>query len=445
MGIKISDRLRTSRGRYPVSDARIVIGEDGRMRIEFSLAQEWGEERPIALEDLAGCLRASHDLDSDEICERIELFARKAGPLFGRAADETVSDWQFAIDAAQEAIRMQQQVNGTRPWVAESERVVKTVVTDSAGKGLFTCYNYLFGIGPEKTGEYSASIPSAPWVRAFAEDRGGDYLFAVRSVEGGIEAFDVCLVSCEGSLSLALLAQMLCFFNDQPLTRAALLEMGAGQLEGANLEEIERMAGALEAGDAVRFAEVPVGKADAPHVQRIVQAMAALHLQRVTVDLFKSDGTDDSLAFDTFLSSLWYDFAMQLGAVKVGYCQECGAGFSLTGHRGLPKRYCSDDCRTKAKNRRERDKVDSARRMYMDGCGVSEIARELYPGKSERVASKDIVALLAKWPKLKQAVKAECLEGGDHPFARRCCNDGIISERQLGLLERRAARVEKKP
>ncbi|MBQ9042380.1 MAG: hypothetical protein IJ111_06150 [Eggerthellaceae bacterium] len=440
MGIKVSDRLRTSRGRYPVNDAFVVSGQDGRKRIEFSFAQEWGEERPIALEDLAGCLRASRDLDPDEICERIALFARKTGPLLGDAADEAVSDWQFAIGAAQEAIRMQEQVNGTRPWVSEAERVVKTTVTDPAGGVLFNCYNYTFGIGPENPGRYSSSIPSAPWVRTFSESRGGDYLFAVRSVEGGIEAFDICLVSCEGSLSLALLAQMLCFFNDQPLTRAALLEMGVGQLDGVDVAEVERMASALENENAVRFAETPVGKADAPHIQRIVQAMAALHLQRVTVDLFKSDDTGDSLAFDTFLSSLWYDFAMQLGAVKVGYCQECGAGFSLTGHRGLPKRYCSDECRTKAKNRRERDKVSRVRAMYMEGHSIPDIARELYAEKSERVAAKDIVSMLAKWPPLKQAIRDECAKKGEHPFARRCCEDGVISERQIELLEKRASR-----
>lgn len=444
MKIGVTDRLRTSRGRYPVSDASVVTGEDSRRRIEFGFAQDWDEERPVALEDLAGCLRASRDLDPDEICERIALFARRTGPLFGQAADEAVSDWQFAIDAAQEAIRLQQQVNGTRPWVAEAERVVKTAVTDAEDRELFTCYNYLFGIGSDKPGRYSASIPDEPWVRAFVGKRSGDYLFAVRTIEGGIEAFDICLVSCEGSLSLALLAQMLCFFNDQPLTRAELLEIGVGQLEGVDIAEIERMASEFEAKDAVRFVEAPVGKADAPHVQRIVQAMAALHLQRVTVDLFKSDGTGDSLAFDTFLSSLWYDFAMQLGAVKVGYCQECGAGFSLTGHRGLPKQYCSDECRTKAKNRREQRKRDRIREMYMAGSSVDAIAAELFASKHARAARDGIVAELAKWPKLKQAVKAECAKPGSHPFAHRCCDDGVISERDLELLERRAERLARK-
>jgi len=442
--LKISDRLRTSRARYPVKDARVAIGKDERRRVEFVFAEEWDDPRPITLEELAGCLRASHDLDADEICSRIAQLARKTGPLFGDASDEAVSDWQLAIDAAQEALRMQQQVNGTRPWSNEAERIVKIVVVDTAGKELFTCYNYLFSIGGTTQGHYSKSIPMSSWVKSFDDGRGGDYIFATRSQEGNVDAFDICLVSCKSALSVALLAQMLCFFNDQPLTRSELLEMGVDRLEGVDVDEVENAAAALDGADAVRFKEEDVGKADMLHVQRIVQAVAALHLQRVTVDLFKSDDTDDSLSFDTFLSSLWYDFAMRAKVVKVGYCAECGKGFSLTNHRGVEKKYCSDECRTKAKNRRERRRVEEARKRYMAGESIREIAKALYPNKGERAATRDIVMALAKWPRLKQAIKAECLSPGDHPFSHRCCKDGIIGSRELELLEAKAERATSK-
>lgn len=441
MRIRINDQMRTSRGQFPVESANVELTDGGRRKVSFVFSDDSSTAEPVTLEDLAGCLRASYDLSPEEICDRIAQFARRSGPLFGVAGDEAVSDWQLAISASQEALRMQQQVNGTRPWSAESEHVVKTRVTDADGNLLFTYYSYFFVTQSGTQGDYSGSIPKDPWVKTFGGGGSSDYLYAKFSDEGDFGGFDIYAIACPAALSPELLVQTLCFLNDARPTRDELVAIGADKLVGIDIDELAKSAAAYELDDAVTFETLPMEKADAPHVQHIVQAMAALHLRRVTIDLFKTDDTGDSLAFDTYLNSLWYGFATRLGAVKVGYCQECGAGFSLTGHRGLPKQYCSDECRTKAKNRRERNKVETVREMYMSGESIESISKALYPSKAKRIAAKDITATLAKWPRLKQEVKKECAKPGDHPFAHRCCADGIISERQLELLENRSRRM----
>ena len=441
--ISISDQTKSSRGSFPVVDADVVALPDGRRKVAFAFSETQPNSESISLEDLAGCLRASHDLSADEICERIAQFARRSGPLFGKAEDEAVSDWQLAIDAAQEALRMQQQVNGTRDWHPDTERVVKTRVSDNDGTLLFVYYCFFFATSGKEEGAYSKTLPKTAWVKLFDSDGANDYLYAKYSEDGDLKGFDIYVIACPARLSPELLVQTLCFLNDSQLTKEELVTIGVDKLVDSDIDELVRAAAAYEQDDAVMFEELQIGKADAPHVQYIVQAIAALHLRRVTIDLFKTDGTGDSLSFDTYLNSLWYDFANRLGAVKVGYCEECGAGFSLTGHRGLPKRYCSDECRTKAKNRREHVKVERARTMYLEGRSVTEIAKELYPNQSKRIASKNIVATLATWPQLKQAIKAECAKPGEHPFAKRCCADGLISERRLEQMEKRSARVDR--
>lgn len=439
--VNINDQGKTSRCKFPVKGATVEADATGKHKVAYVFCESSMEDNPITLEDLAGCLRASHDLTADEVCSRIAQFARKSGPLFGEAKNEAISDWQLAINAAQEALRMQQQINGTRPWSPETERIVKTKVSDSCGNLLFTYYSYFFVLGGSEPGDYSDSLPKETWVKLFGAHGAKDYLYAKYSDEGEFRGFDIYAIACPSALSPELLVQTLCFLNDTRPTRDELVAMGADKFVGADVDELARAAAAYERDDAVTFEVVPVGKPDAPHVQHVVQAMSALHLRRVTIDLFKTDDTGDSLSFDTYLNSLWYGFATRLGAVKVGYCQECGAGFSLTGHRGLPKQYCSDECRTKAKNRRERVKVESARKMYMEGFSIDDIAKKLYPDKSSRVASKNIVATLTKWPFLKQTVKSECSRPGNHPFANRCYADGIISKRWLELLENRGERM----
>ena len=398
----------------------------GPSKVTFTFCDAPAAQETLSLEDLACCLRASVDLTPEEIYSRIAQFARRSGPLFGEAEDEALADWQLAIEAAQEALRMQQQVNGTRPWSAESERVAKTKVYDGDGQLLFTHYAYFFTVSGTGAEGYSAMIPKDAWVKIFTKAESRDYLYAMYSDEGGYGGFDICAIACPSSLSPQLLSQALCFVNGMEPTREGLKAIGADKLFAVDIDDLEIAASASGRDGELSYEALPLDKSDALHLQHIVQAVAALHLRRVTVDLFNCDSSGGTLSFDSYLSALWYNFANRLGAVKIGYCQECGAGFSLTGHRGLPKQYCSDQCRTKAKNRREREKVERIRALYMEGSSISAIADELFPKQSKRMASKAIVSALAKWPKLKRLVREELKEAGEHPLTRRCFEDGVF-------------------
>jgi len=440
--IHIGDQLKTSRGQFPVSSASVELAASGRREVVYRFSEASPTHMAFSLEDLAGCLRSSRQLEADEICGRIEQFACKSGPLFGEAKSETVADWQLAIYVAQEAMRLQQQVNGTRPWVPENESVTKTRVEDEEGNLLFTYYCFAFAIGGEGAQDYSESIPKKMWVRTFSDANSNDYLYAKYQKDENSELFEVYAIVCPSTISPEILVQTLCFLNESALTEGELSAIGADRLAGRDADELARSARAYNRDNAVRYYDQPIGKKDAPHVQHIIQAMAAIHLQRVTIDLFKSDDTDDLLSFDTFLSSLWHRFALQLGSVKVGYCQECGAGFSLTGHRGLPKMYCSNKCRTKAKNRREQEKRDKVRSLYLKGKSIDDIIHELYPGKSARATRRDVIGILSTWPQLKHARDAEWEQPGDHPLTHRCLEDGIIDDHQMKLYENKLERRE---
>lgn len=443
--LNIHDGTKTSRGSFPVKNATVIENAVGHHNVSYTFSTDKTEAPHLGLEDFAGCLRSSRDTSSrEEIFMRIEQFAKMSGPLFGQAAEEPIADWQIAIMAAQQALALQEQINGTREWQKRgSQSVVKTQIEDRiTGRHLFTVFYCQLLVGLTDNGPYGQMLSHEPLAKTFNTNNGFDYLFIIPAKTNDRRVIDIHLIACDEELSTSLLALLLCYFNDQDVTGQTLASIGVGGLAGANLSKIQHDAEKLEAADAIVYREADITKVDAEKIQRIVQAIAALHLENVHIDLFKDDKTEDSLAFDSYLSSLWYDCAMQLGAIKFGYCQECGKGFSLTGHRGLPKQYCSDECRTKAKNRRERTKVMIIRQQFLSGTPIKEIVAAVFPTKSTKIASAEIAVTLSKWPVLKQQIVTELKQTGESPLLNRCIDEGVLSTTQVSQLRRRASRTK---
>ena len=174
-------------------------------------------------------------------------------------------------------------------------------------------------------------------------------------------------------------------------------------------------------------------------LRHLVQALISLHLEGVRVDLFRSTEDDDFLSFDTYLAYLWFLFSKKLGDVKIGYCARCGKAFSLARRRGVPKKYCSEECKTAAKNDKTRQLQIDIRQAYAEGDGVSEIAAAFFPKQASGVACDKVRHMLATWVELKHDVDDDIAQGsGD--LAKRCIAEGVFDQKYV---ERRMKALKK--
>ena len=99
---------------------------------------------------------------------------------------------------------------------------------------------------------------------------------------------------------------------------------------------------------------VPLGTGDLGALGALVRTLVAAHLRDARIDVFATGGETGYFTFGSLLSWLWYDFSHDLASVRVKYCARCGRGFSVAGHRGPERNYCSAACRNAAHNRRSR-------------------------------------------------------------------------------------------
>ena len=111
--------------------------------------------------------------------------------------------------------------------------------------------------------------------------------------------------------------------------------------------------------------------------------------------------------------------------MKIGLCEVCGKGFSLTGHRGIKRRFCSEECKTKAKNRRRKEATVRVREMFAEGMSVAQIAAEMYPKDAAVTGEQKVQALLGQWVELKHRLAAEAAAGENRPLALRCAEEGV--------------------
>ena len=180
-----------------------------------------------------------------------------------------------------------------------------------------------------------------------------------------------------------------------------------------------------------------------PHLQKMVHAIASLNLDVVGVDLFCSGENDGFLVFPNYISYLWYRFVCRLGQVKIARCEVCGRGFSLLKGRGKPRKYCSEQCKTKAKNARMKRQRDVCRELFIEQqLSVSEIAKTVYaeelsgnvrankrktPEEAENQVRKNLVG----YPAFKHKVDDDLRAGKGAPFVLRCMEEGVLSAEQI--------------
>ena len=414
-------RLKTSRGRFPVADACLRNSDDGLAQVVFTFDDAGAHSpAPFDLETLACALPYAGGMEQADLVERIASCARSCGPLLGQPVAESATDWVCEIGIAQAALRLQQAVNGDVSLASPALPIVKSGVwEETTHVPLFTSYCVSLRSGMAGDGRLESCFPRMPWMKRFANDGGScDYAFVCCDDSQDEHVLDIHLISFPRDVPTVDYSFMTAYFK------------GLGyDVSAANAEDAFPLAETPLAGRIVSD-EMALNKEDAPHVQRLVHVIVALHTEGVHVDLFKADGSNDFLAFDTYISSLWYDFAMRLGSVKVGYCVQCGRGFSLTGHRGMAKEYCSESCRTQAKNERRRAQVARARELYWEGEAVGEVASAVYPEMGERAACDAIRKALRQWPALKRAIEDD-LKNGDGSLTKRCVDEGAVDENWL--------------
>lgn len=172
-----------------------------------------------------------------------------------------------------------------------------------------------------------------------------------------------------------------------------------------------------------------------------MRAIISAHLNDAYVDPFQADEETGYLSYRSFLSWLWFDFSTRLAKIKIGYCERCGKPFSLVGGRGKPRRFCSQRCKTEAKNERMRQRRDGVREKFVSGSSVEEIATGI-EGESPKSETVEYVRrCLSTWPKLKHLTDdAFELEGVKSELVQRCIRDGLgwdaFSERTCSSLKR---------
>lgn len=164
---------------------------------------------------------------------------------------------------------------------------------------------------------------------------------------------------------------------------------------------------------------------DREMVALMVRLMVAAHLCDAYVDPFQSDESTGYFSFASYLSWLWFDFSRCLGSLRLGYCDWCGQPYSLAGHRGKPRRYCSDRCKLEARNARAKQQRDAVRQGFLEGKGMDELTG-LLKNVDSKVARQRVLDWLCTWPELKHMLdEAFDEEGVKAKLFRHCEAEGL--------------------
>ena len=383
------------------------------------------EGEKAALADLASCVQLRPEVTSPAP----ELFecARHIGPLFGSSNSESLRDWANAAYVAHLALRIQECVNGAK--AAASLRGLRTPVKIHAasldglvGFDVLHCQLPL-------TGAYDEMLGGGLIVRRIEIAGRFLYSFAARthdSGEQGERLLAVFVVSLDHELSF-----MEFDYLKDVISRLSNLGDEATDMLGSpklrneyRLDEDDAHYGSHLQGE-LNMEHADLSQSDLGGLEALVQTIAALHLVDVNVDVFR--GTEDTgyLSFGNLLSYLWFDFARTSSKVSLGYCRRCGRAFSIAGHRGIKRVFCSEKCKTEEKNDRARHQTAVIRELFESGSSVREIAREVY-GDREAGEYK-VRTLLRSWPHLKHLIEASIQENGwlDSDILWRCESEGL--------------------
>lgn len=377
-------------------------------------------ERHADLIKLASCVEPTGNpespirMDVDNIVD----FARQTGPLFGVRDNELVRDWAYAAVSALVAVRIQEFLNGNCniAKVSAIRQIDKVAITSEADRSSFSMYSIYLGI----SGGYAACFKSLPIIRRIESNDGFFYAFvsATGDAAGSVVEFRVFSFDHELTLEDFETLKLLLALSDDD-SRAALQHLKLVPSEQSYYD--------IAPDASIVPQNRPLDDTDKGALTALVQALVIAHLSGAHVDVFQGSESTGFLSFDSYLSWLWFDFSRKLSTVRIGYCEQCGRAFSLAGHRGMERKYCSEKCKTDAKNEKTRQETLEIRRRFSAGQSINEIALA-----TERRPDY-IRKQLSKWTQLKHELEDDLAENGFNGsnLLKRCGSEGLNLDQLL--------------
>lgn len=377
-------------------------------------------ERHADLIKLASCVEPTGNpespirMDVDNIVD----FARQTGPLFGVRDTELVRDWAYAAVSALVAVRIQEFLNGncSIAKVSAIRQIDKVVITSAADRSSFSMYSIYLGI----SGGYAACFKSLPIIRRIESNDGFFYAFvsATGDAAGSVVEFRVFSFDHELTLEDFETLKLLLALSDDD-SRAALQHLKLVPSEQSYYD--------IAPDASIVPQNRPLDDTDKGALTALVQALVIAHLSGAHVDVFQGSESTGFLSFDSYLSWLWFDFSRKLSTVRIGYCEQCGRAFSLAGHRGMERKYCSEKCKTDAKNEKTRQETLEIRRRFSLGQSINEIA-EATERRPDYIRKQ-----LSKWTQLKHELEDDLAENGFNGsnLLKRCGSEGLNLDQLL--------------
>lgn len=371
-------------------------------------------ERHADLIKLASCVEPTGNpespirMDVDNIVD----FARQTGPLFGVRDTELVRDWAYAAVSALVAVRIQEFLNGncSIAKVSAIRQIDKVVITSEADGSSFSMYSIYLGI----SGGYAACFKSLPIIRRIESNDGFFYAFVSATGDAAGSVIEFRVFSFDHELTLEdfeTLKLLLALSDDE--SRAALQHLKLVPSEQSYYD--------IAPDASIVPQNRPLDDTDKGALTALVQALVIAHLSGAHVDVFQGSESTGFLSFNSYLSWLWFDFSRKLSTVRIGYCEQCGRAFSLAGHRGMERKYCSEKCKTDAKNEKTRQETLEIRRRFSLGQSINEIAEatERHPDYIRKQ--------LSKWTQLKHELEDDLAENGFNGsnLLKRCGSEGL--------------------
>ena len=377
-------------------------------------------ERHADLIKLASCVEPTGNpespirMDVDNIVD----FARQTGPLFGVRDTELVRDWAYAAVSALVAVRIQEFLNGNCniAKVSAIRQIDKVAITSEADRSSFSMYSIYLGI----SGGYAACFKSLPIIRRIESNDGFFYAFvsATGDAAGSVIEFRVFSFDHELTLEDFETLKLLLALSDDD-SRAALQHLKLVPSEQSYYD--------IAPDASIVPQNRPLDDTDKGALTALVQALVIAHLSGAHVDVFQGSESTGFLSFDSYLSWLWFDFSRKLSTVRIGYCEQCGRAFSLAGHRGMERKYCSEKCKTDAKNEKTRQETLEIRRRFSLGQSTNEIA-EATERRPDYIRKQ-----LSKWTQLKHELEDDLAENGFNGsnLLKRCGSEGLNLDQLL--------------
>ena len=342
--------------------------------------------------------------------------------------------WASAAIVANLAVVAQECANGALPLAGAESALGNLVHLRVRGAGDWDGLD-LYSVSRPTSADYATWTDAPLFVRREQEPQTGrlHYGFVLPGAEGGLDtviaSFDHEITALDWHLLLRALE-----------LDAAGAERVRDQLVAAG-HDVAGAAGELS-GELASEA-VPLGTGDLGALGALVRTLVAAHLRDARIDVFATGGETGYFTFGSLLSWLWYDFSHDLASVRVKYCARCGRGFSVGGHRGPERNYCSAACRNAAHNRRSSARRDDIRAGFLErGASVDELAHAHFPDLGEKDGRDAVRATLSSWPALKHAVdEAIDADGWGAPLLRRCAEQGLDLLRLLPARRRSQLRA----